>query len=89
MRIGSRRDERADGGEMSGGETTDLQRWVGRTMAEVCGELGNPDRAEPASIFGVKLRDAVPSVALTYRGLGHVWLVSEEAVVVAVVRIKE
>lgn len=70
-------------------ERVDPQAWIGRPMAEVCRVLGNPDTVEPADLYGVKLRDAVPSVALTYRALGHRWLVSEDAVVVSVIPIKE
>ena len=74
---------------MSGGETVDPDAWVGKTLAEVCRALGNPDRVEPASMYGLKLLSAPPSVVLTYRARGHRWYVSEEGVVVAVVRIKE
>jgi hypothetical protein len=74
---------------MTGTDGTGPDGWVGRTMAELCRALGNPDSVAPASGFGVKLRDAAPSVVLTYHALGHHWFVSEQAVVVAAVRIKE
>lgn len=63
--------------------------WVGKTIVDVCQALGKPDLVQPAAYFGVKLRDATPSVALTYHDQGCRWFLSEEGIVQAVIRIKE
>lgn len=63
--------------------------WIGKTVAEVCHELGNPDLIEPASYYSAIFLDATPSVVLTYRSLGYHWFISENGYVQHVLRIKE
>jgi hypothetical protein len=71
-------------------DTNSLQdSWIGKTLAELCQHLGNPDIIEPASYYSAIFLDAIPSVVLTYRSLGHRWFVSKDGYVQYVLRIKE
>jgi hypothetical protein len=74
---------------MDSDKSTRQAAWAGKTLAEVCRELGNPDLIEPASYYSVKFLDASPSVALTYRALGHRWFMNADAHVQSVIPIKE
>ncbi|HSR50671.1 MAG TPA: hypothetical protein VLV83_07560 [Acidobacteriota bacterium] len=71
------------------GHKPEHAEWVGKTLAELCARLGNPDCVEPASVYSVVFRDGSPSVALTYRALGHRWFLDRDGRVQGVVRIKE
>jgi hypothetical protein len=64
-------------------------RWIGKSLAEVCRELGNPDFINPASYYSAIFLDARPSVVLTYCSLGYRWFISENGYVQHVLRIKE
>lgn len=70
-------------------QKVDEPQWVGKTLAEVCQKLGNPDLVKPASHYSAIFSDASPSVVLTYRSLGHRWYLNEDATVAGVIPIKE
>ncbi len=65
------------------------ENWKGKTIAEVCQKLGNPDILESAEYYSAKFLDGIPSVVLTYNSLKKRWFITKEGYVLGVLLVKE
>lgn len=65
------------------------ENWKGKTIVEVCEQLGKPDTLECAEYYSAKFTYGVPSVVLTYVSLKKRWYITQEGFVLGVVPIKE
>ena len=63
--------------------------WKGKTVAEVCNILGNPDVVESAQFYSAVFFDGIPSVVFTYSSLKKRWYITRKGCVLGVTRIKE
>lgn len=65
------------------------ESWKGKTIAEVCFRLGNPDIVESAEFYSAKFLDGIPSVVFTYKSLKKRWFITKEGYVLRVLPVKE